>query len=101
MTTVVWLLTALVPAAIHADYKSMPSTDKIFSWVVDLWRFGDEGRYGFRMPGTQADHKAIDYLYKKFLSFGLRACRRTSFLAVIRSSSRMIDGCFYLSGIAA
>jgi hypothetical protein len=31
----------------------------------------------------------------------LAACRRTSFLAVIKSSSRMIDGCLHLSGIAA
>ncbi len=50
--TAVWLSTTLVPAAIHAGYKSMSSTDEIFNWTVDLWRFGDEGRYSFRIPGT-------------------------------------------------
>jgi len=57
----------------HDDptYKCMPSTDEIFGWIEDLWKFGDEGKYGFRMPGTPADHKAVDYMLEKFKEFGL------------------------------
>ncbi len=53
------------------SYKSMPATEEIFGWIEDIWKFGADGKYGFRMPGTPADHKAVDYMLEKFKEFGL------------------------------
>jgi len=50
----------------------VPTTEEIFGWVQDLWRIGAEGRYGYRMPGTPADHRAADYIEEKFWEFGLQ-----------------------------
>ena len=60
----------------NPTYKFMPPTNEIFGWIQDLWKFGDDGKYGFRMPGTPADHKAVDYMLKKFKEFGLENAQK-------------------------
>ena len=60
----------------NPTYKFMPPTNEIFGWIKDLWKFGDDGKYGFRMPGTPADHKAVDYMLKKFKEFGLENAQK-------------------------
>jgi hypothetical protein len=51
--------------------KLLTSNGKMFGWIKDLWKIGDEGRYGYRMPGTPADWAGAQYIYDKFESFGL------------------------------
>ena len=53
--------------------KLLPSNGEIFGWVKDLWKIGDEGRYGWRMPGTPAEHEGARYVFQKFQEFGLEA----------------------------
>jgi Peptidase family M28 len=63
-------------AASDPGYPGMPSDDEIFGWVNDLWRLGDQSKYGYRMPGTAADHEAARYIERKFREFGLEDVRR-------------------------
>jgi hypothetical protein len=58
------------------EYAGMPPTDEIFGWIEDLWRMGDRGKYGYRMPGTPEDHEAANYIEQKFRGFGLQAVQR-------------------------
>lgn len=58
-----------------ATPPTVPSTDEIFGWVEDIWRFGRADRYGYRMPGTKSDRQTAEYLQKKFVDFGLRDTR--------------------------
>ncbi len=60
----------------NCAYEEMPSTDEIFGWIEDLWKFGDDGKYGWRMPGTDADHKAVDYILAKFKEFGFEQAEK-------------------------
>ncbi|MFX1310821.1 MAG: hypothetical protein ACFE8C_14070, partial [Promethearchaeota archaeon] len=56
----------------HKFYTpKVPSEDEIFSWVEDLWEIGDQGRYGYRMPGTAADWNGAEYVLQKFEEAGL------------------------------
>lgn len=57
-------------------YQGMPATDTIFSWIEDLWKFGADCKYGWRMPGTPADHQAAEYMLEKFKAFGLEKCEK-------------------------
>ena len=52
--------------------SKIPSEDEIFGWIEDLWEIGDQGRYGYRMPGTQADIEGANYVLNKFDKFGLQ-----------------------------
>jgi len=54
----------------------MPETDEIFGWIEDLWRFGAESKYRYRMPGSDADHSAARYIEKKFSDSGLHDVQR-------------------------
>lgn len=58
-----------------ATPPAVPSTDDLFGWVEDIWRFGHADRYGYRMPGTQSDRQTAEYLQKKFVDFGLHDTR--------------------------
>ncbi|HUY25794.1 MAG TPA: M28 family peptidase [Candidatus Binataceae bacterium] len=58
------------------NYPGMPANDEVFGWVTDLWRFGDQSKYGYRMPGTAADQQAAQYIERKFQEFGLDDVRR-------------------------
>jgi len=58
------------------SYHCMPSTDTIFGWIEDLWKFGAESSYGWRMPGTPADHQAVEYILERLRSFGLENCEK-------------------------
>lgn len=51
--------------------SKVPSEDEIFGWVEDLWEIGDQGRYGYRMPGTAADWEGADYVLENFEEAGL------------------------------
>ncbi|NQU10822.1 hypothetical protein HQ590_08535 [bacterium] len=68
--------TAKVGAKSDQDtaYQGMPATDIIFGWIEDLWKFGADSNYGWRMPGTPADHQATQYMLEKFKAFGLENC---------------------------
>ncbi len=59
-----------------STYTQMPSTEEIFAWIIDLWRIGDQGKYGYRMPGSAADHQAASYMQDKFREFGLQDVHR-------------------------
>lgn len=73
----VWILAAMlsVPAVralaseqvqFHFSAKQLPSNDEIFGWILDLCSFG------YRRPGTEADHQTAHYLLAKFQEFGLQ-----------------------------
>jgi hypothetical protein len=47
-------------------YPTMPSNDEIYSWIVQMWKLGDESPYRFRMPGTAADHAAAHFIADRF-----------------------------------
>lgn len=51
--------------------KFLPSNGEMFGWIKDIWKFGDEGEFGYRMPGTPAEEKGADYIFEKFEDFGL------------------------------
>ena len=53
-------------------YPTMPSNDEIFSWIVAMWKFGDDSPYHFRMPGTPADHAAAHFIADRFKKSGLK-----------------------------
>lgn len=55
----------------YGPKAKIPSNGKMFGWIKDMWKIGDEGQYGYRMPGTQADWEGAQYVYDKFDSFGL------------------------------
>lgn len=44
----------------------LPSNGEIFNWIKDFWQFGRDGEYGWRMPSTEADYAAAEYIYQKF-----------------------------------
>lgn len=49
----------------ESDVKpTIPSKDKIFQWILDLYSMGN------RIPGTEPDHKAEEYLHDKLVEFG-------------------------------
>ncbi|MFX1356283.1 MAG: M28 family peptidase [Promethearchaeota archaeon] len=48
-----------------AKKPKLPSNGEMFNWVKDLCSFG------YRRPGTEADHQAIQYISEKFEDFGL------------------------------
>ncbi|HID86142.1 MAG TPA: hypothetical protein EYP55_02045 [Anaerolineae bacterium] len=62
-------------AATAEPHPEVPTAEEIFGWIQDLWRLGAEGQYGYRMPGTPADHQAADYIEGKFREFGLQTHR--------------------------
>ncbi len=51
--------------------KMLPTDEQIFSWIKDLWWIGRTSETGFRRAGTEADHRAANYILEKFKSFGL------------------------------
>ena len=71
--------TFLVPLTVSKkngiDYgpnaKLLPSNGEMFGWIKDIWKIGDEGIYGYRMPGTEADWAGAEYIEDKFKEFGL------------------------------
>ena len=54
----------------HSNPGQPSNNDEIFSWVTDIYEIGRAGRYGYRMPGTEADHRAARYIADKLRSFG-------------------------------
>lgn len=50
----------------------LPSTIEMYAWVWRLWLTGALSEYGYRMPGTDADHNAANYILDKFEDFGLQ-----------------------------
>jgi len=48
-----------------AKKPKFPSNGEIFGWIKDICSFG------YRRPGTEADHQAIQYISEKFEEFGL------------------------------
>src|SRR3972149_1247569 len=63
------------PGVSEIDYgphaSLIPSSAEIFSWIKELWEIGARSRYGYRMPGTPADHEGANYVLQKFRGFGL------------------------------
>jgi len=55
----------------YGPKAKLPSNGKMFGWIKDIWKIGDEGQYGYRMPGTPADWAGAQYIYDKFEGFGL------------------------------
>ena len=55
----------------HGPKAKFPSNGNMFGWIKDMWKIGDEGEYGYRMPGTPADWAGAQYVYDKFESFGI------------------------------
>ncbi len=51
--------------------SKLVSEDEMFGWIEEIWEIGDRGRYGYRMPGTQADIECAEYILEKFDEFGL------------------------------
>ncbi|MHA2290090.1 MAG: M28 family peptidase [Promethearchaeota archaeon] len=51
--------------------KILPSNVEMFEWIKDMWKIGDAGKYGYRMPGTKADWAGAQYVFDKFESFGI------------------------------
>lgn len=49
----------------------VPSEEEIFGWIEDLWEIGYGSEFGWRMPGTAADHEGAEYVLEKFEEFGL------------------------------
>lgn len=47
----------------------MPTRDQIFGWISDVYNLGE------RRPGSEADHKAIQYLEAKLHEFGYEDVR--------------------------
>lgn len=43
----------------------LPTTDEIFGWITDITEMG------FRIPGSDVDKQAEDYIMQKFVEFGL------------------------------
>lgn len=60
----------------EVEYAGMPSNEEIFGWIETMWQFGDQDKYGWRMPGTASDHQASEFLESKFREAGLRDVRR-------------------------
>ncbi|MFW9784584.1 MAG: M28 family peptidase, partial [Candidatus Heimdallarchaeota archaeon] len=52
--------------------SKIPSEDEIFSWVEDLCEIGNQGPYGYRMPGTGSYWEGADYVLQKFEQVGLK-----------------------------
>jgi hypothetical protein len=53
----------------------MRSADEIFSWVEELYALGVADRYGYRMPGTAADHAAARCIADHLRELGLADVR--------------------------
>jgi hypothetical protein len=51
--------------------KYLPSNGELYGWIKDLWKIGDKGEYGYRMPGTAADLHGTNYVLNKFCDYGL------------------------------
>jgi pimeloyl-ACP methyl ester carboxylesterase len=49
----------------------VPSEDEMYGWIEDLWEIGDQGQYGYRMPGTPVDIEGAEYILEKFEEFDL------------------------------
>ena len=63
----------LASSAVAATkHEMLTSPDEIFGWVQDMWTFGNEDRYGYRMPGTKSDKQNAEYIFAKFNEFGLK-----------------------------
>src|SRR5271154_64897 len=62
---------AALPAAASKN-AMLTSPDEMFSWIQDMWTFGNEDRYGYRMPGTKSDRQNAEYILAKFNEFGLK-----------------------------
>jgi hypothetical protein len=60
------IITALLsnPAIKPASKDSIPSRDRIFGYISDIYAIGE------RRPGSQADHTAIQYVESKLRGFG-------------------------------
>jgi hypothetical protein len=60
------ITTALIanPTVHPVSQDSIPSRDRIFGYISDIYNIGE------RRPGSDADHKAIQYLDSKLREFG-------------------------------
>jgi len=52
------------PAIKSAASNSLPTRDQVFGYVSEVYNLGE------RLPGSQADHQAIEYLDTKLRGFG-------------------------------
>lgn len=54
------------------DNPEVPGNEEIFSWIKNIVSFG------YRRPGTEADHLTIRYIEEKFKEFGLQDVHQQS-----------------------
>jgi len=108
----VFLLSILAAVAVAPSYhasardkinfnpsaRKLPSNEEIFGWIKDLCNLG------IRRPGTEADHKATQYILEKFKEFGLTDAHLEPVnmpLWTAEKWSLTVDGkeipCFYIS----
>jgi heme/copper-type cytochrome/quinol oxidase subunit 4 len=65
----VFMIAASNPAGKSPKASALPSRDRIFSWISDVYNLGE------RRPGSEADHKAIQYLEAELRKSGLTDVR--------------------------
>ncbi|MHA1263056.1 MAG: M28 family peptidase [Candidatus Freyarchaeota archaeon] len=51
---------------LHCFKPKIPTTEEIFGWITDI------AAMGYRIPGSDVDHQAEDYIMQKFIEFGLK-----------------------------
>ena len=64
------------PTVSHKSHKKpkkskFASEDEMFGWIEDLSVIGEQGTYGYRMPGTGSYWEGADYVLDKFEEVGL------------------------------
>jgi hypothetical protein len=87
MISMLVVLTVPIASAKKNGHKpkpkaKIPSNGEMFGWIKDIWKIGDEGQYGYRMPGTPADWAGAEYVADKFAEFGLQTEIEDFFLPI-------------------
>ena len=65
----VFIATTANPVIKSPVTNNIPTRDQIFGWISDVYNLGE------RRPGSDADHKAIQYLADKLHEFGYQDVR--------------------------
>jgi len=83
---------------LNPSVKQLPSNAEILGWIQDLCNFG------YRRPGTEADHQATQYILNKFKEFGLEKAHLEPVAMPLWAAEKWsltVNGedipCFYLS----
>jgi peptidase M28-like protein len=79
---------AAFPSAASAAAPAAADTAEIFGWIEDLWRFGRDDRYGYRMPGSKSDRQGAQYVFDRFAQFGLKNSRLEAIPAAVALPDR-------------